>query len=603
MKDAAIGRALAGRAKGLAVLLGATVFLAAPFVVWGMREALRFDVTARNEVLAAVPEGRPALPTFPEARDPLAILVLDLSGSMKKTDPKREQLPAVDTFLRIYLHMSRGVTRDATPPNLSIVLYSSAAKVVEFGGEWWRPVGSPQDVEKIVSSLAHVIGAPGDASDGRVGWNTDHLAAARRIGEVVARYRAKGYAGSVGVLFMTDGEYDPNPLLDASLGNEQIAANREAFWSRLAREVSGARGKLAVQEIRAHFDAWVRYADAPVTLESESLAADLFPIHALHEVATKRVFAGRRGWYDRLAKGLLRGEAGEGVWFRDDCGLGAGDLFRLVKLSPGATPGLEELQGEQIEISDASLLEPAFASVLATWLGLRVCPVGRHGDFDVEPGARALAAIVWTAQGPATGSIVCGGQRHDLQRGLTLVADPPPGHCEVDLGGGQPRMVRVFADSRYRWALGVADGFSILDAEPEVTLGLYRIDAPDPLEPAQPADLYVGLPERQTARASFPSAESRDVVLRWSEARRLFVGRLPRPQTLQPGRVVIDAALPGLKYGNGQRAPDVTLSAAGELREAASVKMFQTGEGGAQQAIAGVRSVTVPRRGEMLSGG
>jgi hypothetical protein len=602
MNDSAIGRALAGRAKGLAVLLGLTVLLSAPFVVWGMREALRYDVTTSNEVLNVVPEGQPALPAFAETRDPLAILVLDLSGSMKKNDPTREQLRAVDTFLRIYLHMSRGVTRDSAPPHLAVVLYSSAAKVVEFDGEWWRALGSPGDVETIVRSLARVIGAERAASDGRVGWNTDHLAAARRVGDVVARYRSKGYGGSAGVLFMTDGEYDPNPLLDASLGEEEIAANRAAFWSRLAREARSAAGKAALADARSRFEAWVGGADRPVALESDSLAGDLFPIHALQDEVTKRVFAGRRGWYERVAKDLRRGRAGEGVWFRVACGLGAGDLFRLVELNPGAEPVRDEPQGEQIEISDARLLEPAFAGVLASWLGLRDCRVGGDGAFDVEPGARALAAIVWTARGPASGSIVCGGQRHDLRRGLTLVADPAPGRCEVDLGGERALRVRAFADSRYRWALAVADGFSILDAEPEVTLGLYRIDAADPLEPAQPADLYVALPERATARATFPSAEVRDVALGWSEARRLFAGRLPRPRTLAPGRVVVDAKLEGLRYTGGQQAPGVDLSTAGELREAVSVRMLQVGPGGAQQPIAGVRSVSVPRRGEMRSG-
>lgn len=587
-------RAVLRKMRVFAALLGVVVTLSLPFVYLSLRSLLSYDVSPISTI-AAPARALAAVPRFKELPDPLAILVLDLSASMKTSDPRHDQLHAASAFVDSYFHMARGVTTDLAPAKLAVVLFSGIARVVSFEGVWWKELRSAKDVEQVKVQLEWVIGSPG-APDPREGWHTDHFAAARRVGAIVDRYRQAGLRGSIGVLFMTDGEYDPNPLVDASLASERTAENRQIFWARLLKAAASRRSTTTAEELRNQFDLLLAKETDPVVLRPSLPLEELFPIAAMRRAILQRVLGGRHEMYKHLFDELAVGLSGTGTWFAPACRLAEGDLLRMVRLRAdrGAQVGVrsEPAATDIIDVTDAQALGPAFARVLAEWLHLEHCETTGAGKFEIQPGARSLAVVVSTRASGTESSLRCGGQEYPISQGLALVDDPPPGRCTID---GAPGTFEAYADSRYRWALGAPTEFSILNGETEVTLGLYRVDSHGGPAQARVDEIYADHAESVSCAARYPSGETVRSELKWVPSKDVYFGRLPRPLRPQPGEVALQATLGGLRFQNGQEAPARAITGGTRLREAVDVALLYRNAQGVDRAIAGVESLVLLR--------
>lgn len=586
--DPILGKELRKGLRVAAFLAVITFGLSAFFVVRSFQALDHFEVTAVSDPLAA-PTARPVVPQFDARPDPLAILVLDLSASMKTNDPDFDQLAAAAIFLRSFALMARSATTDSHPPKLAVVLYASVARAVGFEGEWWATLRRPEDVDPIIETLAGVLGRRGEP-DPRLGLHTDHLAAAERVADVVRRYRDAGFAGSVGVLFMTDGEYDPYPLLDGAIDPEKRAENRRRFWERLKERVRGRSGASQVETLESDFASREATWDEPVDLTAEDRRDALFPVGVLRDRVTE--ITGSRGVYNALLRESATSKPNKGSWFAAACDLADGDQFRMVRLRSERS-ALVDSEPRILEVSEPSQLGPAFADVLAYWLDLeRSERVGDRG-FLVPPGARALAVVTRVRSPRDDVTLRCGERDHPVVDGLALVPDPPSGRCEL-AGEGPAGAFDAYSESRYRWALGVPEGFSILDAEPELTLGLYRIDDDGVPAPAPLEDLYADAPSMQRGEVRYPSGET--VSLRFSrDTDDLYRAAMPHPKNPIPGPVEARVRIEALRFADGSLLAPVEAAAQSYLKEAVDVRLVFRRRDGDPVSVRGIEGTDLLR--------
>lgn len=586
--DPILGKALRRGLRTAAILAAVTFVLSALFVVRSFQALDHFQVSAVSDPLAA-PTARPVVPQFDERPDPLAILVLDLSASMKTNDPDFDQLAAAAVFLRSFALMARSATTDARPPKLAIVLYSSVARTVAFDGEWWATLGSPEDVEPIIETLAEVLGRRGE-SDPRLGLHTDHLAAAERVAEIVRRYRDEGFAGSVGVLFMTDGEYDPYPLLDRAIESAERAENRRRFWERLHEHARRRGVATKADSLESDFRTWEATWAEPVDLNAHDLRGALFPVGVLRDRVGE--ISGSRGVYNALLRDATTSKPKEGTWFASACALADGDHFRMVRLRSG-TSGPLAADARVLEVSEPSRLGPAFADVLAQWLELERSQRVEDREFLVPPGARALAVVTRARSQREDVMVRCGQRDYPLVDGLALIPNPPAGLC-VLAGAGASDSFEAYSESRYRWALGVPEGFSILDREPELTLGLYRIDDVGAPAPAPLEDLYADPPATQRGEVRYPSGET--ASLRFTRGvDDLYRAAMPHPLNPIPGVVEARVWIEAMRFADGSPLAPVEVTAQSHLQEAVDVRLVYRGRDGVPVAVRGIEGTDLLR--------
>lgn len=593
VQSAGVARALAQRARFAIVLLAISCSISACFGFFALQRVLQRETLPFVERLASPPPSKAAVPTFREVPDLLAVLVLDLSGSMKKSDPPHEQLRAVRTFLRTYVHMSRGVTSQKTPAQLAVVLYSSIAKVAAVDDDWWTPLRTEADVDVLATRLAPVLGEKQSAGEPRRGWNTDHLAAAQAVGRIVERYRERGHRGSVSVVFMTDGDYDPSPLADASLTEAELAENQRIFWEGVvhAAERRGSRNQAV--ELRDSFQKHVPHWDDPIDIASHARTNSLFPITDLRRQVSDQVFGGDTQWYKEITSSLHHGEGRDGAWFQAACGLAEGDLFRLVRLRADTAAANVPSKKDVVEIKEARQLEVSFAEILASWLRLTAEAPDDSGQVQVPPGARSLAIIARGSK-DADPIVRCGEHRHVATGGVALIADPEPGACQIDFAGGVAS-IRAYTDSRYAWAIAVPRDFSLLDLAPPIQLALYRLDVSREEALTAPAHVYSTPLPSARCMATYPSGEQQSCKMEWSRAHRCYEGELPQPHESVPGAVTIRTGITGLHFKNGREAPPVEASASTMYREAVEIGMRYRPSSGEERAIAGINLLTLYR--------
>ena len=575
------GNLIINRAKPFLWILIISLLLSAPFVIFAIRDIARAK-TLDLRKSDITPPTFVGLPSWHHAPDLLTIVVLDISASMKTNDKGFDQIRALETFLRIYQHMSAGVSTGSSKANVGIVLYGSNGKAISFDGNEFLGLGKPGDVDKILRTVSPFLGSLASGEDDpRNGWNTDHLAAAKKAGELVSSYiGSAGHKGPICVLFMTDGIHDPSPLLDANLAGDQLGRNRTAFADAFL-QAARSRGQLAIAE-KAWND-FLESASSTGPITSKSPARALFPVYELWQAGKDRVFGGDSSWFRNLVSGLPVGSAVGSRALASACGMRPGDLFRMVRL--GSNKEDVPTGTEVISVRNASGLGVSFATVLARWMQLRKCPVTDEYQFPVEPGAQSLAIVIRSENQQARGVVRCGKDSHPIENGLCLASNPSPGTWKIDLGRDPIKSVEAYADQRYQWAFELPTSYSYLEQPPEARFALFRADT---RERTDPKELFRKWPRDLRADFSGKGVGTISVPFRFSGDENSYVGTLPQPENLGAGPIKLSATLGDLEYTNGQQARPVTCSGVTSYGKNLSIQMVDRSRGHEDAVIGGL---------------
>ncbi len=375
------------------------------------------------------PEGPPATALL-LGREPgsrLLVLALDMSGTMKRTDPRFLEARAVRTLLET----ARLLGPDQ-PAGLrikvAVVLFGSAVQVLHPGGAAgrffvldWRT--SDGEVEGFANRLAPGLGGAG-AADQRQDWFTDfngpiEAVAALLREDSLAAAREGVTRGTPLIALVTDGGFEPCPLRAEYWEDRQAGAALLGRVASLGRVNAKARDALRAIGSPQTFD-------APVRLDERSLVAEAGARTrckaALDEAAPQVRDAALALLLDRL-DGLRRARYASGAgavpWMwrvigLRDPGLAPDEAARFEAflrdtLGPaGAPPGEPDPGRSVILATGPATLEPQLLGCLADWLGLPRYRLSREdATFHLDPTiegaalfARFQADPAWEAAGP-----------------------------------------------------------------------------------------------------------------------------------------------------------------------------------------------------------
>jgi len=204
----------------LGILLG-LVLLAGGLIQYRYQS---FVDQAPVEPVAPPPEFLPVeLPTFERLRSPHAILVLDVSGSMKDSDPSHLQSEAVLQFYSVYRDLASEILAKDDAARVAVVLFGTIAQTIDWRGDGdpWLDV-SAANTASFRDAIDEYLGHPG--TEPRTSQETDYLAAMDEVHRVV-----DGLPSPPAILFMTDGGNDPHILFTPGVPASQKAARLGAL--------------------------------------------------------------------------------------------------------------------------------------------------------------------------------------------------------------------------------------------------------------------------------------------------------------------------------------------------------------------------------------
>jgi hypothetical protein len=179
------------------------------------------------EPVAPPPEFLPVeLPTFERLRSPHAILVLDVSGSMKDSDPSHLQSEAVLQFYSVYRDLAREILAKDDAARVAVVLFGTIAQTIDWRGDGdpWLDV-SAANTASFRDAIDEYLGHPG--TEPRTGQETDYLGALDEVHRLV-----DGLPSPPAILFMTDGGNDPHLLFTPGMPESQRGAKLAALSGR-----------------------------------------------------------------------------------------------------------------------------------------------------------------------------------------------------------------------------------------------------------------------------------------------------------------------------------------------------------------------------------
>lgn len=582
-----------------AIALGQLLAVVLPLLLFSALY-LAWDVANLNgEIHKEIARSSSIAPTVIEEtlvkKNALAILVLDLSGSMKQSDDTHEQYEALATFLRIYRHISQGAVESGSHPHLGLVVYSEIARCLGADGNPWLALDSSSDVDEILSYMESIVGSRhSDDADPRIGLRTDHVAAAKAVRELAEEYHRKtssaGQPASTCIVFMTDGRYDPSPLTDAALDATRSRNNRKAFWTHM-RESTGV-GSETLSSLESQFDDWLQAANRPLEFGARFTTDELFPLISLRRACAGAMSNGALR-YDGAEKTLpLAGVDASPLALRRICGLGAdAPFFPILLAAPGAAV---EGWGRSVAAQDLAF---SFAAALAEWLELKTIPVDGEGGFSVQPDSRALAVLASTGSSPVEGWLHHGGDKVRIERGLALIEDPSAGPWRIESESGALRSVRVYSDTRYKWVLRDKPAeFSLLVREASIKLALHDTEARG--APIHPDKLYSSYPVTAECTIATGSGDSHEILMAWSADIGMYVAALPDNAALEPGELRVAVRLDGLVFANGMVAPDIVVHTTIDVGDAVDFGLYLVDEDD-EYRIGGVKGVHM-RRGGVL---
>jgi|GEM_PF-6910592 len=427
------------------------------------------------------PESRTELAEPVTLKSPHAILVLDVSGSMRQSDPRHMQSAAVHEFFHVYRELSREIVGNESSAKIAVVLFSTVAQVVDWGdnaGPWLA--ATDENEVRFAKVIDGFLG--NGAIDRRTGGNTDYLAALFEI-----RRLTDSLPSAPAVVFMTDGKYEPNPLFtpeyDLDRRRMHAPAQFDHYANTIKQVLEGGMRRLDVtgRTLPAIFSGTP--GSSTVEFSPDELATRS---EKVKEIRTELL--GRR--YD-----------------------GLGTEWSVVFLNSAATPdevgNARALLAGADPSSFADCTRPtdmvgAFIQSIARWFGLRERQL-RAASFDAPPETEALAIHVSTDPAATGAQLVCDSSVTPLNgsEGEWAGVATRPRNCRIEIAGGTLRDVRLYFKPRFDW---------VLRYPRTVVLGTRPVDVPVELQlyslkehRAVDASRLAGLPEHLPLSLRYPS--------------------------------------------------------------------------------------------------
>ena len=437
-----------------------------------------FDL-ALNEplpVVDAVAVDEPAPPSAPGVlRNPHAIIVLDVSGSMRRADPDLLQGTAVLQFFEVFQALTREVIESGDSARLALILYSTTAGVVDWGtfpgtgtDTFWLPV-TEEAITYLQAAVENHLGEVGN--DLRRGWDTDHLAAIQAAIDL-----AEPLSSPPIVVFMTDGEADPHPLFSPFVPGSAAQELAKAFGPDVVE---------AVAELRAAGRAPLRSAHRAELLNTRALGVSEL---AFDEGELGRYLESVRDALDRLESlrmGLAGGMVGCPRWV--PVFLEGAEVLSPESRSHLSSSGTCTAWGVSHGVATAEVggaLVREFTRALVPWLGLieQAWPQPGSRSLSIPVGTRAAAVILRT-EGRVDSLAMHSGSRRvrlsgrgDYWAGVLL---DPAG--DWSLSESSVREGSVFIRPRHAWTLAVPKRVLLSDVQSTIPIEmrLFSFGPPD----------------------------------------------------------------------------------------------------------------------------
>ncbi len=387
------------------------------------------------------PVGSP-VPKAPRLPNPHAVLVLDVSASMKESDPRHLQTEAVKQFYRVYAQLSREALADGEQARLAIVLFSTIAQTIDWTGnrEPWLSVSDENSAafDRVVSRYLGEVG-----SEPRTGQDTDYLAAIDRVDSLVA-----SISSPPAIVFLTDGVYDIHPLFSPLLSPEAKSQwlNRlaEADAPAARRVLDGEQQFLSAKTLGAIFDT------RDIRAQAMALPADLDPLarRAIAEARGKLLSRRNRATAEQPEEGPLWAPLFLGT--NSEAVSSARHLLAPLP-SPGVGSGTPFTA-----IEDPRDLAGEFIAVLSRWFRLREIAFSPNGvDVSVPEEVAAFALSLRTTSAGSYAKLTQDDAAVSLsgRDGIWAGVLGKGGRWRIETDGGRVSAGRVFLRPRREWSL------------------------------------------------------------------------------------------------------------------------------------------------------
>lgn len=427
---------------------------------------------------------------------PRAILVLDVSGSMKKSDPRHLQTEAVLRFYQLYRDLAVEGLRPGDRAALAVVLFSSIAQVVDWSGSGdpWLPVGAGSD--ELFSRVVERYLGRGD-SDPRTGLDTDYLAAVREVANLTA-----DLASPPVVVFMTDGLYEPHPLLSPGSPLERRREVAPAVFDRvrplLAGIGAGTERFLSAQDLPPIFDP--RRHGIPALEPTASLMTALSEaLVAERQELFRRSF---RPSGSRPESCLLWSV----VHLQGEDHQAAETVRRLLVGNAPCRDWPEE--SSFVSCARPDEMVGAFLEPLARWLRLDEMPITAGASaIQVPEDTKFFAVHVQTAADAPPPVLEAGTSQVPLagRDGAWSAVIPGHGTWRFERGAFAIAGGRIFLRSRYEWAIRFPPWFTVGEKPEDLEIEILLV-ARETGRPVRATSVYRDLAERVVARVESEAA-------------------------------------------------------------------------------------------------
>ena len=529
-----------------------------------------------------------SLPPVERLRSPHALLVLDVSGSMKTSDHDHKQSAAVSRFYEVYLGLSRETLTKSESAKVAVVLFSTVAQVIDWNGKGEAWLDVTQENARPFGQMVETYLGTG-AKEPRKGQDTDYIAALDEVGRLI-----EGLPSPPLVLFMTDGIFEPNPLFSIHVTAEQKMKLTPAVYGSRQREIEeiagGGKRFLSMQRMEPVFD--------PRSLQ----AGGVKPTPALNKELGGMVPESVRKLAQRAFK--LSEREPEACLFWTPLYLAESPGVNLAGAVASALAPQTECRtwGEKthfIPVRDPRELPGDFVGILSSWFRLVELPIPA-GSTGVTAPAEVQAFAVYIETGDTC-------TKFDLTQGNSVIAlsgqngqwagvSNKGGEWRFRNDCGSVRRGKLYYRLRHEWALRLPSIWYTGESQQNLRLEVLLMSL-DTEKPVVAASVYANLPEslHATLRPSSGGAPL-DVSFRKdhnASGGAAYSAHVPT-KGFPSGKAEVQVSLSGLR-ASGVPVSRETLTETLEIRPAVRV-LVRTNDG--HPATLGARGL--PREGHAL---
>ncbi len=398
---------------------------------------------------------------------PHAILVLDVSSSMKGSDPEHVEAEAAGQFYDVYSRLSRAILDKDDVPRIAVVLFATIPQTIDWSGsgEPWLEV-STTNRERFASVIDHYLG--GAKGEPRVGQDTDYLAALLETKRLTEHLKTPP-----AILFLTDGVDEPNPLLSPAWDESRRTelAKKHGVDPRAVQQAGQGRHRyLSAIDLPPIFDARSASLQTPRSTWQPSL----------QQVRDDGRVQIRTQLNELLGRGFWLSEAQPSVpphWAPVFLGTAGVEVATSVLTASSSTPAPWERQGVR-QSSTANDLVHNFVGVLASWFRLEEQSLlSETPSFTVATDTQAFALELELRRPVSTCAIGSNGNGvpHPLSGNGRFWAGVFDGGGVWRVGEECGAVARggVFVKPLYEWVLHVPNAIGVRSGKDSLTAEVF----------------------------------------------------------------------------------------------------------------------------------